>query len=342
MNITRVFKMNEKKRLLNVLWGEAVDRPPVICPGGMMSACVTEIIADMEANHNLDCDAMVRAAKKIYTDTGFENYGVPFAMIAEAEPLGIKIDNGNKMVEERVIEYNNEPIENIMAKYKIDPISEGRMGIVIKAIEKLKNDEVPVIGNITGHISTATSVVDPLIIFKMIRKDPDKVHRFFSFVNDYLIEYAKYMIKAGADVIAISDPTATGEILGSKNFEEFAVPYYKQLISEAHRLNVPAIVHICGNAKTIIGGINQINTNAGSFDSMVGMRFAKSQLKSKLMGNVSTLLLHTGEKSKIASITKNCIDSGVDIVSPACGLSMATPIDNLKVMTDFVKRGIYD
>ena len=342
MNIMREFKLNEKKRLLNVLWGEAVDRPPVICPGGMMSACVTEIIGDIEANHNLDCDAMVMAARKIYDKTGFENYGVPFAMIAEAEPLGIKIDNGNKMLEERVIEYNNEPVESIMSKYKIDPKCEGRMGIVINAIEKLKNDEVPVIGNITGHISTATSVVDPLIIFKMIRKDPDKVYKFFGFINDYLKEYAREMIRAGADVIAISDPTATGEILGSKNFEKFAVPFYKELINEVHKFNVPVIVHICGNAKTIIGGLNQINTNAASFDSIVNMRFAKSQLNSKLMGNVSTQLLHTGEKNKILSITKNCIDSGVDIVSPACGLSMATPVDNLKVMTDFVKRGIYD
>ena len=58
------------------------------------------------------------------------------------------------------------------------------------------------------------------------------------------------------------------------------------------------------------------------------------------MGNVSTQLLHTGEKDKIISITKNCIDSGVDIISPACGLSMATSIDNLKTMTDYVKRGI--
>lgn len=342
MNIMRVFKVNEKKRLLNVLWGEAVDRPPVICPGGMMSACVTEIIDDMEANHNLEVDAMVSTAKKIYTETGFENFGVPFAMIAEAEPLGIKIDNGNKTVEERVIAYNDEPLESIMAKYKINPKTEGRMGIVIKAVEKLKNDEVPVIGNITGHISTATSVVDPLIIFKMLRKEPERVYKFFTFINDYLIEYAKEMVRAGADVIAVSDPTATGEILGSKNFEKFAVPFYKELVDEMHKLNIPVIVHICGNAKTIIGGLNQIGINAGSFDSMVGMRYAKSELKANLMGNVSTQLLHTGEKSRILSITKNCIDSGVNIVSPACGLSMATPVDNLRVMTDFVKRGIYE
>lgn len=333
--------MNEKERLLKVLKGESVDRPPVICPGGMMSACVTEILEDIEENHNLDYKAMARASRKIYDLAGFENYGVPFAMIVEAEPLGAKVQIGNKEVEERVIEYNNEPLEEIMGKYSVVPFKEYRMKVVLDAIKELKNDSVPVIGNITGHISTATSAVDPLGILKMLRKEPERAYSFFKYINSYLIEYAKEIIKAGADVIAISDPTATGEILGGKNFEKFAVPLYEELIDVIHSYNIPVIIHICGNAKTIVHGLNMIGADALSFDSMVNMRYAKANITTRLMGNVSTQLLHTGEKEKIVSITKNCIDSGVDIVSPACGLSMATSVENLNTMTDYVKKGIY-
>lgn len=341
-NIMKVFNLDEKSRLLKQLRGEPVDRPPVICPGGMMSSCVTEILEDIGENQNINANAMVKAAESIYAKAGFENLGVPFAMIAEAEPLGIKIDNGNKTIEERVIEYNNNPIEEIMRKYKIDPKSEGRMGIVIEAIKKLKNDEVPVIGNITGHISTATSVVDPLIIFKMFRKEPERVFGFLKYINDYLVDYAVEMIHAGVDVITISDPSATGEILGGKNFEKFAVPFYKHIISVINSFGIPVIVHICGNANTIIEGLNNIGANALSFDSIVNMRHAKGLLRTNLMGNVSTQLLHNGEKEKIISITGNCIASGVDIVSPACGLSMATPVENMRTMTDFVKRGLFN
>lgn len=342
MNIMKVNSLKEKERLLRILNGETVDRPPVICPGGMMSACVTELLEDIEENHNINYKYMAQVARKIHNNVGFENYGVPFAMIVEAEPLGAKVQIGDKIVEERVIEYNNAPLEEIMKNHKVVPRNESRMSTVLSAIEDLKNDEIPVIGNVTGHISTATSAVDPLIFLKMLRGEPEKAYEFLKYINDYLIEYAKEAINAGADVIAISDPTATGEILGGKNFEKFCVPLYKELIDYIHKLNTPVIVHICGNAKTIIDGLNKINANALSFDSMVNMRYAKSQIKARLMGNVSTQLLHTGEKEKIISITKNCIDSGVDIVSPACGLSMATPIDNLKTLTDYVKRGIYD
>lgn len=333
--------MNEKNRLLSVLWGEAVDRPPVICPGGMMSACVTEIIENINENYNLDPNTMTITANKIFNETGFENLGVPFAMVAEAEPLGIKIDKGSKLVEERVVEYNTEALENIMEKYNVIPEESNRMRIVIEAVSRLKNERVPVIGNITGHISTASSVVDPLVIFKMLRKQPERAYSFLRYINAYLIKYAREMVKAGADVITISDPSATGEILGGKNFEHFAVPLYKEIVKEIHALNVPVIIHICGRADTIIDGLNAIGANALSFDSIMSMRYAKSRLNTKLMGNVSTQLLHTGDKEKIVSITNNCIASGVDIVSPACGLSMATPINKLWTMTEYVKEGSY-
>lgn len=332
--------MNEKERLLRALRGEAVDRPPVVCPGGMMNASVTELLEGFDKNHNIDLISMVDAAKRVHEVAGFENLGVPFDMTVEAEPLGAKIDIGDKLIEPRVTEYSTEEIEVIIGKYHVNPMNERRMSLTLEAISRLKNTDVPVVGNITGHISTATSVIDPLVIFKMLRRDPDKAYAFFRFINDYSIQYAVEMIKAGADVIAISDPTATGEILGSKNFETFAVPLYKEIIDAIHGLNVPVIIHICGKATSIIDSLNLVNADALSFDSMVNMRLAKSQLKTNLMGNVNTQLLHTGEKDKIISITRNCIDSGVDIVSPACGLSMGTPVKNLQAMTEYVKKGI--
>lgn len=333
--------MNDKERLIRVLNGKKVDRPPVICPGGMMSACVTEMLLDIDENHNLDYKTMAKVSKRIHDLAGFENYGVPFSMIVEAEPLGVKIDSGSKQTEERIVQYNEKHLREIMSGTLVIPKEQYRMSVVLNAIAELKNNTIPVIGNITGHLSTATSVVDPLPVFKMMKKEPELLLQFLSFINDYLVEYAKEIVKAGADVIAVSDPTATGEILGAKNFEIFAVPFYKKIIEEIHSLNVPVIVHICGNANSIIDGLNEINADALSFDSIVNMRTAKAKIKTNLMGNVSTQLLHSGESEKITSITKNCIMSGVNIVSPACGLSMATPIDNLKTMTDYVKRGNY-
>ncbi|HBW34336.1 uroporphyrinogen decarboxylase family protein [Desulfosporosinus sp. BICA1-9] len=335
--------MNEKERLLSVLKGDRVDRPPVICPGGMMSACVTELSDQVGGGHHTNARAMVSAARKINELIGFENYGVPFCLTAEVEALGAIVNLGDNLVEPRVTQYNDQSLEAIIENnYRVD-VSTGRMGVVLEAVRELSssNNGVPVIGNVSGHISTATSVVEPLEMFKMLRWEPERAARFLAFTNDYLVRYALEMVRAGADVISISDPTATGEILGPRNFQKFAVPFYQTIIKALHKEGVPVILHICGNASNIIDSLNQVEVNAVSFDSIVNMKTARKGLKTGLMGNVNTQLLHTGVREKIVSITRNALHSEVDIVAPACGLSMATPIGNLKAMTDYVKEGSY-
>jgi len=334
--------LNEKERLLSVLKGDRVDRPPVICPGGMMSACVTEISDQVGGGHHSDTKSMVSAARKINELTGFENYGVPYCLTAEVEALGANVNIGNNLIDPRITRYNDQPLEVIMESYSSVDVATGRMGVVLEAIRELRNSRVPVIGNVSGHISTASSVVDPLEIFKMLRREPERATRFLTFISDYLIQYALEMVRAGADVISISDPSATGEILGPRNFQTFAVPYYQKLIDALNKEGIPVILHICGNASNIVESLNEVKANAVSFDSVVNMKVARAGIKTGLMGNVSTQLLHTGERAKIVSITRNALQSEVDIVAPACGLSMATSISNLKAMTDYVKEGSYN
>ena len=110
--------LNEKNRLLKLLKNKEVDRPPVICPGGMMNAGVTELLTDIAGNHNTELEAMVETAKRIYTLTGFENYGVPFCMTTECEPFDVRVDFGDKNSEPRVVEYNSRKITEIMNNYE--------------------------------------------------------------------------------------------------------------------------------------------------------------------------------------------------------------------------------
>ncbi|UUV17972.1 uroporphyrinogen decarboxylase [Fusobacteria bacterium ZRK30] len=326
--------MTEKQRLIDVLNGKATDRPPVICPGGMMNAAVTEVVEGMKKNHNSDVDAMVKAAVKVHEITGFENYGVPFCMTIESEPFDVEVDLGSKLVEPRITKYN-EGILNHLDEIKVKHSK--RALVVLEAISKLKNDEIPVIGNITGPMSVVTSVIEPTDYYKMMRKDKVMAMKFLEVVTDYLIQFATEMIDSGADLIAMSDPSATGEILGKKNFEEFMIPMYKKISEAVHEKGVKIIIHICGKSKSILESLNKSGADSLSFDSAVGIRQAKEIIQAPIMGNVSTQLLDQGENEKVKLHTEAAIKDGTSIVSPACGLAMSTSIKNLKVMTDTVK-----
>ncbi|WP_411681112.1 methylcobamide:CoM methyltransferase MtbA [Clostridium thailandense] len=336
--------LSSKERLNMVLSGEKVDRPPCICPGGMMNMVTTELIEEVgiqfpEAHTNAQMMADLAAA--VYEKGCFENYGVPFCMTIEAENFGAKVDMGTQMYEPHVVEY---AIDSVKEWKKISEINyeEGRSKVVIDAIKllKSKNSDVPIIGNLTGPISTASSIMEPSIFYKELRKNNKEAHEFVNFVTDQLITFAKIQIEAGADIIAISDPSGTGEILGPKLFEEFVVKYINKIVDSVKKEDKNVIVHICGQMRKVYSEVNKIKSDILSFDSIVNMTDARRNLGDRLlMGNVSTYTIEFGEAKKIAELTEKCVKDGANIISPACGLGMKSPLKNVKAMLEYLSKG---
>ena len=55
------------------------------------------------------------------------------------------------------------------------------------------------------------------------------------------------------------------------------------------------------------------------------------------MGNVSTFTFQWNQPEKSRQMTASLVTNGVNIISPACGLSTSTCLDIIRVMTDTVK-----
>ena len=336
--------LTPKERLNKVLKQEKTDRPPCICPGGMMNMVINEIMEEShitfpEAHMNAQMMADLTAA--VYEKGCFENYGVPFCMTIEAEDFGAKVDMGTNIYEPHVVAY---AFDSVKEWKKASPINfqTGRAKVVIDAIKllKAKGGDVPIIGNLTGPISTASSIMEPVVFYKDLRKNNDESHEFLEFVTEQLILFAKEQIKAGVDVIAISDPSGTGEILGPKLFEEFAVKYINRIIDVIHEENIPVIVHICGQMKKVYPQLNMIKSDVLSFDSIVSINEARSNLGDRLlMGNVSTYVIEFGDPEKISELTQKCVRDGSNIISPACGLGMKSPLKNVKAMKESLIKG---
>lgn len=326
-----------KERLERVMKQESVDRPPCICPGGMMNMITTGLMDNIgvylpEAHH--DPMKMAMLAKEAYHSGCFENYGVPFCMTVEAESMGAKVDFGSKVHEPHVIEYLIESVEQWKELPKLQ-LDQGRVATVLESIRILKaeNGNVPIIGNLTGPISVASSLIEPVVFYKELRKKNEAAHEYMEFITDQLIAFGKAQIEAGADVIAISDPSGTGELLGPKYFKEFAVTYINRLLNAFDKEKAKTIVHICGHMNSVYKQVNEIQSNALSFDSVVSMKEAREQLKNRvLMGNVTTYALEFGEPEKIRTLTKHCVKNGANIISPACGLGMKSPLSNIQAM----------
>lgn len=334
-----------KERLHQILEKKKTDRVACICPGGMMNMVTAQLMEGVGVSlpeAHTDARGMADLAKAVYEKGCFENVGVPFCMTVEAEEMGAKVDMGSNIVEPHVTAYPIAKLEEYKNLKEMD-VSTGRSKVVVDAIRILKQEvtEVPIVGNLTGPISTATSVIEPTEFYKGLRKKKELAHEYMEFVTGQLITQGRAMVEAGADVIAISDPSGTGEILGPNYFREFAVTYLNKLIQGIRADGVGVIVHICGHMNQVYQEINEVEADALSFDAVVPMKEVRAALPDRvLMGNVSTYTLEFGEPEKIKVLTRNCVANGSNIISPACGLGMKSPLANVQAMLAAVSEEV--
>lgn len=336
--------LTPKERLFNALKRNETDRPPCICPGGMMNMVIEDVmditgVKWPEAHSNPKMMADLTAG--IYENGGFENFGVPFCMTVEAEAMGASVCLGTKVTEPRVIEY---PIKSVTELDKLQRINlnKGRVKVVLDAIEILKEKkmDVPIIANLTGPVSVASSLIEPVEYYKELRRRPKEVHKFMEFITENLITFGIAQLKAGAEILTISDPSGTGEILGPKMFGEFAMPYLNEIIKAVRPYaKGGTIIHICGRLKSIYKELNNLNSDAISFDSITSIKEVSENVKDKaIMGNVSTLALEKGTKESLIAICNTCLNNGVHILSPACGIGARTKLENIQVVVKTAEK----
>jgi [methyl-Co(III) methanol-specific corrinoid protein]:coenzyme M methyltransferase len=330
--------VTQKERLIKVLRKEPVDRTPFICPGGMMTMIVTGVMETSGVSWpeaHADPGKMAALTLAAHRFAGVENLGVPFCMTVEAEAMGAAVDLGTAESEPKVIAYAVDAMEDVDRLAEL-VVTDGRAKVCTEAIRVLKEKapELPIIANLTGPVSLATSLIDPLIYYRAMRKNKASAHRLTDMVTGNLIRFGRAMLLAGADVLCIADPSATGEIVGRNGFEEFVAPYINRIIERlTGEFHVPSIVHICGNVKTLGNALGGLAADAISVDSMVNIALLKQMIGEKVsMGNVSTHLLADGSADTVLSAARGCLRKGVDILAPACGISPKTPLENVKAL----------
>jgi len=162
-----------RERLKHTLKGRAFDRVPCICPGGMMNMIVEEVmdlIGCSWPEAHRDSQLMAGLSAGMYEYGGFENYGVPMCMTVEAEAMGAQVGMGTKINEPRVTGYLIKSVTEWIQLSTID-LNKGRVKVVLDAIEILrkKPNDVPIVGNLVGPISLATSLMEPMVYYKEIK-----------------------------------------------------------------------------------------------------------------------------------------------------------------------------
>ena len=310
--------------------------PSLLCPGGMMSSAVTEVMSECNApwpEAHVDPKAMVRLALAMQDATGFDNLAVPFCMTIEAECYGAKVNLGALAVQPRVRD-TLLPSDGTGVLRTPDWHS-GRAAVLIDSLRRLRalRPQSAIVGNLVGPFSLLGTLMDPMWMLRWARRRPDFVRGYLARVTSALVEFGRLQIRAGADVICIAEPTGTGEILGPALFALLVAPFLQELTDRLRSEGAAVIIHICGDARSIEDELSKLRVDAVSFDSVVDVvDLVKRAPPWRVMGNVSPFLLAGVSRPAIAEVCRGLLDGGVRLIAPGCGIIPTTPVANLKAM----------
>ena len=180
---------------------------------------------------------------------------------------------------------------------------------------------------------------DVLMVLRRTRRDPHVVLDRMERITSDLIAFAELQREAGADVICIAEPTATGEILGGRLFRKLVLPFLERLIRAIHSGGAKVIVHICGDVRAVEAELFELSADAVSFDSMVDIvEVSRKAPPWRVMGNVDAFLLEEGPVDAVATSCRLLLEGGVRLLAPACGVIPNTPLDHLMTMRRAVEE----
>lgn len=180
--------------------------------------------------------------RKFYNDT-FPM--VPFCSTVEAEALGANIKMGDSKIGPRVGKYAFSSIESLNNLKTID-LSKGRIAQVLKAVEILKQQNERVVLNVQGPFTIMSSLIDPMLFYRAVRKNKDIVEKFMSVIVDSIVKVIEEGVKRGAQIISFGDSAGTLSILGPKMYKDYSGRYSFSVLKKIEGKLGNSIIHLCG------------------------------------------------------------------------------------------------
>lgn len=174
---------------------------------------------------------------------------IPFCVTVEAEAMGANIKLGNEKTGPRVDSYIYNNIEELEYIEDID-LSKGRIKEVLDAVEIIKNQGEIVCLNVEGPFTIISSLIDPMIFYRGIRKNRDIVDKFIKVIEDSIVKYILEGIKRGADIISFADPVGAMDIVGPKMYKEVSGKISLNILKRVQPYLNKTLIHLCGKTST--------------------------------------------------------------------------------------------
>jgi uroporphyrinogen-III decarboxylase len=193
---------------------------------------------------------------------------VPFCVTVEAEALGGNIKLGDMKIGPRVDQYAFATIEELESIKNID-FNKGRIKEVLEATQKLNDEGECVALSVEGPFTILSSIIDPMVFYKGIRKNKEKIEEFLKVLEDNIVNYIIEGIKRGAKIISYGDPVGSLDIVGPKVYEQYSGKITYNILKRVEPYLENSIIHLCGKTSTAFEKFNLSISKAIEFEEEI-------------------------------------------------------------------------
>ncbi|MCQ6963511.1 methylcobamide:CoM methyltransferase MtaA [Methanolobus chelungpuianus] len=326
--------MTLKERFVRSVKGEEVDKVPVCSVTQTGTVDLMELSGASWPKANYDPGQMATLAIAGHEIAGLEAVRYPFCTTVIAETLGCVIEEGSFDTQPYQLDFpckKKEDAGKISIPEKL--LESRRINTMLEATDIIRQkigDDIPLVAGMIGPAATAFYLAGANNYLRWCITDPDELMELMRIGESVCAEYANALYERGADAVIIIDSEAGPDIFPPPMFESMILPVYKSLTAKLKGLK---LLHMCGDATAILEPIAESGFQGVSIEEKVDVAYASQLIGDRvcLIGNVSPseTLLHKS-REVIRREAKQCIDDGIGILAPGCGIAPRTPLEHLK------------
>jgi len=335
-------EMISRERIQRLFRRQPIDRMPVFSGlGTVVLPALDRLDVPFSAVHTR-ADLMAEAALTSARMFGMDGAVVPYDVttVAEAAGCGIRLYTD---VDETVLYPTVQEKWSRMEDVCIpeDILSRGRLPLVDQALKTLIRDTDLATGTwILGPFTLAGQLVDLKVLYKGMRKFPEKTATFLDLMTRLTISLARHYEALGVDYLTVREMGACADLVSAGMWRTFVGPNLARVFAA---VDIPTVNHICGATGSIVEMMRDCGADAISVDQKTDVAATRNRLgdQALIFGNfdpVFTLCSDDTTATMVTTIIRQCIDDGVDAVWPGCDIWPSVIAENMRAYVQTVIR----
>lgn len=329
--------MNGYERIMAALKGQPHDRIPVMLHNFMVAAAEMNIsMREYRENPRTIANVFIHAVEKY----NYDGILVDIDTVTLAGSLGVPVDFPEHEPARplRGMLTSMEEVKNLKpVKVENYRYIQTWLEAVRLLIEYFGN-EILVRGNCDQASFSLASMVrgTDALMMDLYMAEPAQLTELLDYCTDATCQFIRLMAQTGAHMVSNGDSVAGPDMISPGQYEEFALPYEKKVVEEAHKCGVPYALHICGNTELILELMLKTGADAFEIDYKTDIRKAFDLLHDKVtfIGNIDpsgVIALGTPElvRQKTTELLEVFSKTNRFVLNSGCAIPSNAPKENI-------------